>query len=86
MFWQENFVYEIAHLTQSEAGRLKSASSVDAIRNKLTEARNASIEQLDASRDQAQTEKSCKGVNADIAASDGLLVAVETENETAGAT
>jgi adenine/guanine phosphoribosyltransferase-like PRPP-binding protein len=40
-YWKEEFGYDIDKLTQGEAGHLKAASSVDAIRDRIAEARNA---------------------------------------------
>ena len=46
-FWQENFGYGIDKLTQSEAGHLRRAASVDEIRDRLVKARHEGIERLD---------------------------------------
>ena len=46
-FWQENFGYGIDKLTQSEAGHLRRATSVDEIRDRLVKARHEGIERLD---------------------------------------
>ena len=46
-FWQENFGYGIDQLTQSEAGHLRRAASVDEIRDRLVKARHEGIERLD---------------------------------------
>ncbi len=51
-FWKENFGHGIDKLTQGEAGHLKSAASVDAIRDRIAAARHGAIERLDASRTQ----------------------------------
>ena len=45
-FWQENFGYGIDKLTQSEAGHLRRAASVDEIRDRLVKARYEGIERL----------------------------------------
>ena len=45
-FWQENFGYGIDKLTQSEAGHLRRATSVDEIRDRLAKARHEGIERL----------------------------------------
>ena len=45
----------IDHLTQGEAGHLEAAPSVDAIRTRIFEARNAGFKRLDADRTQAPT-------------------------------
>ena len=45
-FWQENFGYGIDKLTQSEAGHLRRAASVDEIRDRLVKARHEGIERL----------------------------------------
>ena len=45
-FWQENFGYGIDKLTQSEAGHLKRAASVDEIRDRLVKARYEGSERL----------------------------------------
>ena len=47
-YWQETFGYGIDKLTQGEAGHLRSAASVDAIRKRITTARREGIERLDA--------------------------------------
>lgn len=46
-FWQETFGYGIDKLTQSEAGHLRRAASVDEIRDRLVKARHEGIERLD---------------------------------------
>ena len=45
-FWQENFGYGIDKLTQSEAGHLRRAASVDEIRDRLVKARHERSERL----------------------------------------
>ena len=45
-FWQETFGYGIDQLTQSEAGHLRRATSVDEIRDRLVKARHEGIERL----------------------------------------
>ena len=45
-FWQETFGYGIDKLTQSEAGHLRRAASVDAIRDRITKARREGISYL----------------------------------------
>ena len=45
-FWQENFGYGIDKLTQSEAGHLRRAASVDEIRDRLVKARYEGSERL----------------------------------------
>ena len=45
-FWQENFSYGIDKLTQSEAGHLRRATSVDEIRDRLAKARHEGSERL----------------------------------------
>ena len=45
-FWQETFGYGIDKLTQSEAGHLRRAASVDEIRDRLVKARYEGIERL----------------------------------------
>ena len=52
-FWQETFGYGTDKLTQGEAGHLKSAKSVDTIRERITAARYAGIERLGANRVEA---------------------------------
>ncbi len=52
-YWKEEFGYGIEQLTQGEAGHLKAAASVDAIRDRIFAARNAGIERLAEGRDQA---------------------------------
>jgi adenine/guanine phosphoribosyltransferase-like PRPP-binding protein len=52
-YWKETFGYGIERLTQGEAGHLKAAVSVESIRDRISEARHAGIERIDASRDQA---------------------------------
>lgn len=49
-FWQETFGYGTEKLTQGEAGHLKSAKTVDTIRERITAARYAGIERLDTNR------------------------------------
>lgn len=51
-FWKENFGYGIEKLTQGEAGHLRSAASVDAIRTRISAARHAGLKRMDASRTQ----------------------------------
>lgn len=46
-YWKETFGYGIEFLTQGEAGHLKAAPSVDAIRTRIATARHADIKQLD---------------------------------------
>jgi len=53
-FWTENFGYGIEHLTQGEAGHLKAAPSVDALRNRIVEARNAVLKPMDEGAIEAQ--------------------------------
>lgn len=53
IFWKENFGYGIDKLTQGEAGHVKAAESVDAIRDRIATARHASIERLDEGGTQA---------------------------------
>lgn len=48
-FWKENFGHGIDKLTQGEAGHLKSAASVDAIRDRIAAARHGASERLGAS-------------------------------------
>nr|WP_192383870.1 phosphoribosyltransferase [Pseudomonas sp. PDM20]MBD9686823.1 phosphoribosyltransferase [Pseudomonas sp. PDM20] len=55
-FWKETFGYGIDQLTQGEAGHLKAAASVDAIRTRIAEARYAGFEQMDARRAEAAAE------------------------------
>jgi len=50
--WRETFGYGIDYLTQSEAGHLRAAASVDAIRVRIAAARHEGIERLDAGRAQ----------------------------------
>ena len=45
-FWQETFGYGIDQLTQSEAGHLRRAASVDEIRDRLAKARHERSERL----------------------------------------
>ena len=45
-YWQENFGYGIDQLTQSEAGHLRRAASVDEIRDRLVKARHEGIQRL----------------------------------------
>ena len=45
-FWQETFGYGIDKLTQSEAGHLRRAASVDEIRDRLVKARHEGSERL----------------------------------------
>lgn len=50
-FWKETFGYGIDRLTQGEAGHLKAATSVDAIRNRIAAARDAALSRVDADAD-----------------------------------
>ena len=52
-FWQETFGYGTDKLTQGEAGHLKSAKTVDAIRERIAAARHEGIERLGANRVEA---------------------------------
>jgi len=52
-FWRETFDYGIDYLTQSEAGHLRAASSVDQIRARIAAARHEGFERVDAGRAQA---------------------------------
>jgi adenine/guanine phosphoribosyltransferase-like PRPP-binding protein len=52
-YWKEDFGYGIEQLTQGEAGHLKAAASVEAIRDRISAARNAGIGRLDEGRTQA---------------------------------
>lgn len=47
-FWKENFGYGIDRLTQGEAGHLRKAASVDAIRDRIAAARVSASERMDA--------------------------------------
>ena len=67
-FWKENFGYGIDKLTQGEAGHLKAAASVDAIRDRIAAARHAGIERLDAGRTQAAP----AGAQSIVSEADGL--------------
>ncbi len=49
-YWRQEFGYGIDQLTQGEAGHLKAALSVDAIRDRITAARNAAGWTVDESR------------------------------------
>ncbi|AZQ13299.1 phosphoribosyltransferase [Shewanella khirikhana] len=60
-FWLETFGYEIDKLTQGEAGHLKSAKSVDAIRERILAARHEGIERLGANRIEAPTSSRGEG-------------------------
>ncbi|MDX6018618.1 phosphoribosyltransferase [Shewanella indica] len=51
-YWTEVFGYGIDSLTQGEAGHLKAAASVEAIRDRISAARHAGIERLDEGRAQ----------------------------------
>lgn len=46
-FWMEEFGYGLEHLTQGEAGHVRAADSVDALRDRIDTARNAAIRRLD---------------------------------------
>ena len=52
-YWQETFGYGINNLTQGEAGHLRSAASVDAIRKRIAIARHEGIQRLGSIRTQA---------------------------------
>ena len=47
-FWQETLGYGIDKLTQGEAGHLRAAASVDAIRDRIIAARYEGVQRLDA--------------------------------------
>jgi hypothetical protein len=49
-FWKENFGYGIDRLTQGEAGHLRAAPSVNAIRDRIAAARHEGVNQMGASR------------------------------------
>lgn len=49
-FWRETYGYGIECLTQGEAGHLRAAQSVDAIRNRIATARHAHFDSMDARR------------------------------------
>jgi len=49
-FWKETFGYGIDRLTQGEAGHLRAAPSVDAIRDRIAAARNEAVHRVGASR------------------------------------
>ena len=76
-FWKETFGYGIDHLTQGEAGHLKAAPSVDAIRTRIVEARNAGFERLDAGRTQAAAGASQQTTLTDPGAGEGVLEAAQ---------
>ena len=60
-FWKETYGYGIDHLTQGEAGHLKAAQSVDALRNRLAEARHAGFERIDEVGAQATARAATQG-------------------------
>ncbi|EPI0765655.1 MULTISPECIES: phosphoribosyltransferase [Vibrio] len=45
-FWKDTFGYELDKLTQGEAGHLKSAKTVEQIRDRIAKARNGVIERM----------------------------------------
>ncbi|HDX2569716.1 phosphoribosyltransferase [Pseudomonas aeruginosa] len=49
-FWKETFGYGIDRLTQGEAGHLRAAPSVDAIRDRIAAARNEAVNRVGTSR------------------------------------
>lgn len=53
-YWKEEFGYEIDQLTQGEAGHLKNAASVDAIRERILAARDAYRRRTDESLVESQ--------------------------------
>ena len=65
-FWQETFGYGIEKLTQGEAGHLRAAATVDAIRVRITNARHAGIERLDAARAKALAQATRNSQQRDI--------------------
>lgn len=77
LFWKENFGYGIDKLTQGEAGHLKAAASVDAIRNRLVEARHAVVQRVDEGRASAAPESQQVGLRS----ADGLSEALDLERE-----
>lgn len=74
-FWKETFGYGIDHLTQGEAGHLKAAPSVGAIRTRIVEARNAGFGRLDAGRTQTPAGASQQTTLTDPGAGEGVLEA-----------
>lgn len=78
IFWKETFGYGIDHLTQGEAGHLKAAPSVDAIRTRIVEARNAGFERLDAGRTQTSAGVAQHVGLTDPGGGEGVLEAAQT--------
>ena len=78
-FWKETFGYGIDKLTQGEAGHLKSAKTIDAIRDRITAARHEGIKRLGAGRVEAPPRAKSVGESgltgeALVSASQGLQV------------
>ncbi|EPG9766618.1 phosphoribosyltransferase [Escherichia coli] len=66
-FWKENFGYGIDKLTQGEAGHLRAAASVDAIRDRISAARNEGSQRLDGLRTSAPSvPSSAESISGDI--------------------
>lgn len=87
-FWKESFGYGIDRLTQGEAGHLRAAPSVDAIRDRIAAARHEGVKRLDAARTQASPRRTGGAAQAGIGiaqpnnAGEGLLEAAqEAETE-----
>ncbi|EHW7386091.1 phosphoribosyltransferase [Escherichia coli] len=87
-FWKESFGYGIDRLTQGEAGHLRAAPSVDAIRDRIAAARHEGVKRLDAARTQASPRRTGGTAQAGIGvaqpnnAGEGLLEAAqEAETE-----
>ena len=70
-FWQETFGYGIDKLTQGEAGHLRAAPTVDAIRDRITAARHEGIERLDAARASAPARATRGAAQAGVRAAQG---------------
>ena len=79
-YWQETFGYGIDQLTQGEAGHLRSAASVDEIRNRITTARSEGSKRMDAFRTQATARGAQAGQDGGTVdqAADSLLEAAES--------
>lgn len=70
-FWQENFGYGIDKLTQGEAGHLRAAPTIDAIRDRIAAARYEGIERLDAARATTPTRAARSTVQEGLRAAQG---------------
>ncbi|WP_282175286.1 phosphoribosyltransferase [Vibrio diabolicus] len=74
-FWKDTFGYGIDKLTQGEAGHLKSAKTVEQIRDRITKARNGYIERT--SQSGVETPQSRANANSSTITGSSLLTEAE---------